>query len=137
MSYDFLSFSEKGKGKGLNLPNLPRWFQYSFFLFFFFSFTGVGFVSFPSSLVLFSFPVQIPLRYVFNMSIVLIHRRYLYHCFFQYEVSFKEKGIKRRKEKKMCGRMKEKDNKVRYVCFERRLYCVTAARKGRVKVDRH
>lgn len=57
----------------MNLPNLPGWFQYTFFLFFFlfFSFTGVGFVGFPSSLVLFSFPVQIPLRYVFNMSIVL------------------------------------------------------------------
>lgn len=59
----------KGKGKGSEHPNLPEWFQYSFFLFF--SFTGVGFVGFPSSLVLFSFPVQIPLRYVFNMSIVL------------------------------------------------------------------
>lgn len=32
MSYDFLSFSEKGKG--VNLPNLPRWFQYYFFFLF-------------------------------------------------------------------------------------------------------
>lgn len=60
----FLLF-RKEKGKGSETPNLPGWFQYNFF--FIFWGTDRGVVGFPSSLVLFSFPVQIPLRYVFNI----------------------------------------------------------------------
>lgn len=56
--------------------------------FFFFSFTGVGFVGFPSSLFLFSFPVQIPLRYVFNIVSCLI---YLMYYIFQYRKNPKKK----------------------------------------------
>lgn len=51
MSYDFLSvsFQKRGKAKGLNILTCLSGFNTLFF--FFFSFTGVGFVGFPSSLV--------------------------------------------------------------------------------------
>lgn len=88
MSYDFLSFSEKGKGKEKGLNLLICLSGFNIISFFIFWGTDRGVVGFLYSLVLFSFPVQIPLRYVFNIFSCLI---YLMYYIFQYRKSHKGK----------------------------------------------
>lgn len=72
-----------------------------FNIIFFFIFWGTdrGVVGFPSSLVFnFFFPVQIPLRYVFNMSICLNlpYQVGIYQFFFNIEKFLRKNEIKRK-----------------------------------------
>lgn len=63
----FLFRKGKGKGKGVEPPNLPRWFQYSFFLFFLL--LGCGLLV--SLLLFIFFQFRYPLDMYLILSIVL------------------------------------------------------------------
>lgn len=71
MSYDFLSFSEKGKGKGVNLPNLPEWFQYIFFFIFWGRDRGLLLVSLLLLFLISFFQFRYPLDMYLILSVVL------------------------------------------------------------------
>lgn len=85
----------KGKGKGSEAPNLPEWFQY-FFFFFFGGDMGL-LVSLLLLFYFFFFPVQIPLRYVFNIVSCLI---YLTLCTIFSNI---EKVIRKNEIKRKCA----------------------------------